>query len=179
MPITQTHFEVLGACPHDCPDTCSLITTVEDGKAVQVRGNPGHRHTAGVLCAKVARYPERTHHAERLLHPSLVASPGSRNRRFGQEQAFVAWLYFMIFALSLTAVMLALSLLGVGFESGLLLATASLTTTGQLASVGGDHSVAWGSLAAGPQVVLCLAMVLGRVETLAFVALLNPAFWRR
>ena len=124
-------------------------------------------------------YKHGRYEAERLLHPSLVASPGSRNRRFGQEQAFVAWLYFMIFALSLTAVMLALSLLGVGFESGLLLATASLTTTGQLASVGGDHSVAWGSLAAGPQVVLCLAMVLGRVETLAFVALLNPAFWRR
>jgi anaerobic selenocysteine-containing dehydrogenase len=75
MPITQTHFEVLGACPHDCPDTCSLITTVEDGKAVQVRGNPGHRHTAGVLCAKVARYPERTHHAERLLHPLKRVGP--------------------------------------------------------------------------------------------------------
>lgn len=117
--------------------------------------------------------------AERLLQPSLVASPGSRARRFGQEQAFVAWLYFMIFALSLTAVMLALSLLDVGFESALLLATASLTTTGQLAGVGGDASVAWGSLPAGPQLVLCLAMVLGRVETLAFVALLNPAFWRR
>jgi trk system potassium uptake protein TrkH len=124
-------------------------------------------------------YKHGRYEAERLLHPSLVASPGSRNRRFGQEQAFVAWLYFMIFALSLTAVMLALSLLGVGFESGLLLATASLTTTGQLASVGGDHSVAWGRLAPGPQIVLCLAMVLGRVETLAFVALLNPAFWRR
>ena len=75
MPPTQIRFEVLGACPHDCPDSCSLITTVDQGRAVQVRGNPEHRHTAGVLCAKVARYPERTHHPERLLYPLRRIGP--------------------------------------------------------------------------------------------------------
>ncbi len=69
MPAPMPPLEVIGACPHDCPDTCSLITTVNDGRAVKVRGNPDHGHTGGVLCAKVARYPERTHHPERLLHP--------------------------------------------------------------------------------------------------------------
>jgi anaerobic selenocysteine-containing dehydrogenase len=61
--------EVRGACPHDCPDTCALITTVEHGVATQVRGNPDHPRTDGVLCTKVSRYAERTHHAERVLTP--------------------------------------------------------------------------------------------------------------
>ncbi|MDO5290214.1 MAG: molybdopterin oxidoreductase family protein [Pseudomonadota bacterium] len=65
--------ETIGACPHDCPDTCSLITTVDDsvpgGRAVRVRGNPAHPATDGVLCTKVSRYAERVHHPERLLTP--------------------------------------------------------------------------------------------------------------
>ncbi|HSO45094.1 MAG TPA: molybdopterin oxidoreductase family protein [Rhodoferax sp.] len=61
--------QILGACPHDCPDTCSLLTTVQGGVAVKVQGNPAHPHTAGSLCTKVSRYPERTYHPERILHP--------------------------------------------------------------------------------------------------------------
>jgi anaerobic selenocysteine-containing dehydrogenase len=66
---------VRGACPHDCPDTCSLITTVSDGVAIKVQGNPEHSHTSGVLCTKVSRYPERTYHAERVLHPLRRSGP--------------------------------------------------------------------------------------------------------
>jgi anaerobic selenocysteine-containing dehydrogenase len=61
--------QVRGACPHDCPDTCALLTTVENGIAVKVQGNPDHAHTGGTLCTKVSRYPERTYHPERLLQP--------------------------------------------------------------------------------------------------------------
>ena len=60
---------VIGACPHDCPDTCSLVTTVENGKAIRVQGNPKHPMTDGVLCTKVSRYTERTYHPDRILHP--------------------------------------------------------------------------------------------------------------
>ena len=67
--------QVRGACPHDCPDTCSLVTTVENGVAVRVGGNPEHRHTDGVLCTKVSRYTERTYHPERLLQPLRRAGP--------------------------------------------------------------------------------------------------------
>ncbi|WP_236962530.1 molybdopterin-containing oxidoreductase family protein [Hydrogenophaga sp. SL48] len=66
---------VRGACPHDCPDTCSLITTVVDTKAVRVAGNPAHRHTDGALCTKVSRYTERTYHPERILHPLRRVGP--------------------------------------------------------------------------------------------------------
>src|SRR4051812_37946199 len=77
LPVSQVKATtvVRGACPHDCPDTCALLTTVEDGIAVKVQGNPEHRPTDGVLCAKVSRYAERTHHADRVLQPMRRTGP--------------------------------------------------------------------------------------------------------
>jgi anaerobic selenocysteine-containing dehydrogenase len=72
---TPTPHTVRGACPHDCPDTCALLTTVVNGIATQVHGNPAHPQTDGVLCTKVARYTERTYHPERLLHPMKRVGP--------------------------------------------------------------------------------------------------------
>ena len=67
--------EVIGACPHDCPDTCSMVTTVRDGVAIKVHGNPAHPQTGGALCTKVARYPERTYHPDRILQPMRRVGP--------------------------------------------------------------------------------------------------------
>lgn len=60
---------VRATCPHDCPDTCAMLVTVENGVATSVRGDPDHPNTAGVLCTKVSRYVERTYHPDRLLTP--------------------------------------------------------------------------------------------------------------
>lgn len=64
---------VRAACPHDCPDTCAMLVTVRDVQgrhvAVKIAGDPTHPTTAGTLCTKVARYLERTYHADRVLHP--------------------------------------------------------------------------------------------------------------
>ncbi|HTD06763.1 molybdopterin oxidoreductase family protein [Undibacterium sp.] len=65
----MTSTIVRAVCPHDCPDTCALHVTVKDGVATEVRGDPDHPTTAGVLCTKVARYTERTYHKDRLLFP--------------------------------------------------------------------------------------------------------------
>ena len=65
--IAAAETIVRGACPHDCPDTCALRITVQDGRAVKVQGDPDHAPTHGALCTKVSRYPERTYHAERVL----------------------------------------------------------------------------------------------------------------
>ncbi|QRR33522.1 molybdopterin oxidoreductase family protein [Hydrogenophaga sp. YM1] len=78
--MTEASLVVRGACPHDCPDTCALLTTVENGRAVRVQGNPAHRHTDGVLCTKVSRYAERTHHPERLLQPLRRTGPKGSGR---------------------------------------------------------------------------------------------------
>src|SRR3569623_182979 len=60
---------VRGARPHDCPDTCAMLVTVRDGRAIRVAGDPDHPFTRGFLCAKVNRYLERTYHDQRLTHP--------------------------------------------------------------------------------------------------------------
>jgi anaerobic selenocysteine-containing dehydrogenase len=66
---------VRGACPHDCPDTCAMLVTVEDGRAVKVAGDPDHPVTRGFLCAKVNRYIERTYHRDRLTTPLRRVGP--------------------------------------------------------------------------------------------------------
>ena len=63
---SRTHF---GACPHDCPDTCAMIYTVEDKKLVGVSGNKDHPMTRGTLCVKVKDYEKRHYHPDRLLYP--------------------------------------------------------------------------------------------------------------
>jgi anaerobic selenocysteine-containing dehydrogenase len=60
---------VRGVCPHDCPDTCALRITVEDGRVTRVAGDPEHPPTHGALCTKVSRYPERSYSPERVLTP--------------------------------------------------------------------------------------------------------------
>src|SRR6516165_7902829 len=66
---------VRAVCPHDCPDTCGMVITVEDGRAIQVRGDPDHPFTQGFLCTKVARYLERVYHPERLRLPLKRVGP--------------------------------------------------------------------------------------------------------
>ena len=74
--MTELNTQVVrGACPHDCPDTCALLTTVENGRAIKVQGNPAHPMTDGVLCAKVSKYTERTYHPERILAPLKRVGP--------------------------------------------------------------------------------------------------------
>ena len=61
---------VASACPHDCPSTCALEVEVLDARTIgRVRGARDNAYTAGVICAKVARYAERAHHPDRLLTP--------------------------------------------------------------------------------------------------------------
>ena len=80
---------VRAACPHDCPDTCAILVTVEEGRAVAVRGDPDHPPTHGALCTKVSRYVERTYHADRLLHPLRRVGPKGSGRfeRIGWDEA--------------------------------------------------------------------------------------------
>ncbi|MBX3277862.1 MAG: molybdopterin oxidoreductase family protein [Acidobacteria bacterium] len=60
---------VRAACPHDCPDTCAMIVTVDQGEATKVIGAADHPTTDGFLCTKVNRYLERTYSPQRVLYP--------------------------------------------------------------------------------------------------------------
>src|SRR2546430_17645015 len=75
------------ACPHDCPSTCALEVEVLDGNRIGgVRGAAANSYTAGVICAKVARYAERIHHPDRLTQPMLRTGP----KGAGQYRA-ISW----------------------------------------------------------------------------------------
>lgn len=74
MTATRSLF-VRGACPHDCPDTCAVITEVRDGRAVGFKADPDHHFTRGWLCAKVRPYLDRVYHSDRLTHPLRRVGP--------------------------------------------------------------------------------------------------------
>jgi len=80
---------VRGACPHDCPDTCAMHVTVDDGRATKVAGDPDHPITVGFLCGKVSNYLERVYADERILHP-LVRANGDFRRASWEEALDVA-----------------------------------------------------------------------------------------
>ena len=67
-------------CPHDCPDTCAMLVTVQAGRATRVAGDPDHPVTQGFLCTKVNRYVERTYHRDRLQYPMRRAGPKGAGR---------------------------------------------------------------------------------------------------
>jgi len=71
---------VRGACHHDCPDTCVWDVTVEDGRAVKLRGNVDHPFTRGELCPKVNRFLERVYHPDRITHPMRRTGPKGSGR---------------------------------------------------------------------------------------------------
>ncbi|HEX3147342.1 MAG TPA: molybdopterin oxidoreductase family protein [Gemmataceae bacterium] len=66
---------VRAVCPHDCPDTCGLVVTVKDGKAIDLRGDKEHPFTKGFLCQKVSHYLDRVYHRDRLLFPMRRLGP--------------------------------------------------------------------------------------------------------
>ena len=74
--------------------------------------------------------------------------------------------------------MAAITLVGPGFETAMILTIAALSTTGPLAQVAGEAPIFYDTLTDGTRVILALAMVLGRLETLAFIALFDAGFWR-
>ncbi len=65
----MTRIPIKTACPHNCPDTCSMFAYVEEGKLVGVAGNPDNPYTRGNLCRKVAHYEERVYSPDRLMYP--------------------------------------------------------------------------------------------------------------
>ncbi|HZS45038.1 MAG TPA: molybdopterin oxidoreductase family protein [Blastocatellia bacterium] len=71
---------VRAACPHDCPDTCAMLVTVENGRVTRVTGDPKNPFTHGALCSKVNRYEQRVYHPDRLLYPMRRIGPKCSGR---------------------------------------------------------------------------------------------------
>ena len=85
---------VHAACPHDCPDACGVLVTVEDGRATKIEGDPKHPVTRGFLCAKVAKYLDRVYSPERVLHPMrriAAKGPSSTGEPPTQTWRRISW----------------------------------------------------------------------------------------
>jgi trk system potassium uptake protein TrkH len=116
---------------------------------------------------------------EKLVEPHSVGGRGVVARHLRRQGAYIAWVFFMLFAISIAVVMLALSFDGLSLNDTIVFSIAALSTTGPVATVAGEVPLSYAALSDSARMILAAAMVLGRVETLAIIALLNPEFWRR
>ncbi len=175
--ITTTGFESahwLGASDWSGLDSPGLVLV-----GLALIGGGVATTAGGVKLLRIyALYKHGRRELERLVHPSSVGGAGAEARRIRRQGAYIAWIFFMLFAMSILVVMLLLSLTGVQFETAMVLSVAALSTTGPLAQVAAESPISYAGIPESAQFVLALTMVLGRLETLALIALFNPAFWR-
>lgn len=116
---------------------------------------------------------------DRLVHPNSVGGSGQAARHLRRQGAYVAWVFFMLFAVSVVVFTAALTLVSVEFEPALMFSLAALTTNGPLASVSGSAVFSYTALDGPALSVIGVAMVVGRLETLAILAVLIPDGWVR
>ncbi|MBR9649828.1 TrkH family potassium uptake protein [Thalassovita aquimarina] len=134
----------------------------------------------GVKLLRVwALYLNGLREMEKLVHPSSVGHSVGNSRRVRKQGAYIAWIFFMLFALSLTAFSLVFAAFGSSFENALVISVAALSTTGPLISIAPETEILLVDLAPAAKLVFCSAMVLGRLEMLAIIALLSSDIWRR
>jgi trk system potassium uptake protein TrkH len=116
---------------------------------------------------------------ERLVYPSSVGRAGLVGRRIRREGAFIAWVFFMLFAVCFAVLTMLFGLYGIGFEPAVTLSIAALTNTGPLIGMASVNPVDLVALPDGAKIILSAAMVLGRLELLAIIVLLSPEIWRQ
>lgn len=116
---------------------------------------------------------------ERILHPHSLGGGGPFKRHLRRDGAFVAWLFFMLVALSLAGMVLMLTLTGLGLEESIIFSIASITTTGPLLGTSAQAPLSVAAVDGWARLVMAGGMVAGRMEILALIALVAPGTWRQ
>ena len=125
-----------------------------------------------------ALYKHGHREINRLSHPNSVGGSSARARAIRREGALVAWVFLMLFVLSLALIALLLSFTGLAMTDSLVVAIAGLSTTGPLINLGAEGVARMADISDAGKAIFCVAMVLGRLEALAVIAVLNPNYWR-
>ena len=156
----------------DTPNLILLILAVIGG---------GTATTAGgiKLMRAVALLSHGNRELKRLVHPSSVGGYGNAARRIRTEGAYIAWMFVMLFFLSAGLGLLGFSLAGYDFESAFIISVASLANVGPLVAVLEDGPTVMRTMDFEPQLIVNALMLIGRMEVLAVVALMNPEYWQR
>ena len=115
---------------------------------------------------------------ERLVRPSSISGAGARKRGLRREGAQIAWVFVMLFLVSMATAMLALSLTGLEFETALAASIAAFSNAGPVFTAVNEEASWLTTLTAEGRAVIIVAMALGRVELLALIAMINPDNWR-
>jgi trk system potassium uptake protein TrkH len=113
-----------------------------------------------------------------LVHPSSLGRRGQGDQLISASGPRIAFIFLMLFLIALGLVMIALSATGLSFERSLALAVAGLTTTGPAIRTLGDGLI-YADLSAWARGILCVTMIVGRMEALVIIALFNPSYWRQ
>jgi len=116
---------------------------------------------------------------DQLIHPSSVGQMSNGHHQELRSSAFVAWIFFMMFAIALALITLALAATGLSFETALTLCISALSTTGPLIDLVAPDSIDLVSVGGWTKALLCFAMILGRFEILVVLAMLSPEAWWR
>ena len=125
-----------------------------------------------------ALYRHGLREMDQLVYPSGVLRRGSGAQLISEHGPRIAFVFLMLFLVAVAVLMILLSALGHSFQTSLALAIASLNTTGPaIGTLGGE--VSYAGLGGAAQGILATAMIVGRMELLAIIALLNPAYWQR
>jgi trk system potassium uptake protein TrkH len=127
---------------------------------------------AAALIAQVSR------ELDRIIVPNSVGGSGKEVRQLRREGAHLAWVYVMLVAATMVVVLLALALININFHLSVLLAISAFTNTGPLLNLTTEMPVILTGLPLPEQGLLAFAMILGRLEVLALIALLIPQAWR-
>lgn len=136
--------------------------------------------TGGVKLLRIyALYALGRRETERLSEPSGIVGGGPFARHIRSEGAFIAFVFVILFAVTLGALNLILAAMGLEFEAAILLSISALSGTGPMADISQVSAIRWQDLDTAPRVVLAIAMILGRLETLALIAFAMPQAWRR
>ena len=133
----------------------------------------------GVKLLRVyALYKHGRREMGRLIYPHSVGGSGISARQIRREGARVAWIFLMLFMVGIAVCMLALTAVGQGFDSAMTLSIASLTNTGPAALLLGTR-IDYMAMDYVTRAILCIAMIIGRMEALVVIALLSSGFWRQ
>ncbi len=175
--LTTTGFE--SAAWHSARDWSGMPTPGLIFLGLAIIGGGVATTAGGVKLLRVwVLYLNGVREMERMIHPSSVGRSGAQNRRFRRKGAFVAWIFFMLFAMTLALLMLVLAAFGADFETATVLAIAALANTGPLVSAAPEFPIVLAELGDGARMALVAGMVLGRLEMLAIIALLTTETWR-
>lgn len=118
------------------------------------------------------------HELRRIAHPHSIAGTGLGAHGLRREGAMIAWTFMMLFALGFVVFLLLLTASGMEFTAALFAATAALSNTGPLFAMVAERPEGFAALGDPQRVILAMAMLLGRIEILVAIILLNPDSWR-